>query len=448
MTLGDLGVTEDGRYLLRRAIARGAMGVVYEARHYVTGRRVALKRVSPEHVDEEEFRVRFRREARVLGAAVHPSVVGVLDAVMEGPDPYIVLELLEGRTLEGMLIARGTLPPVEAIDLAIELCDALTAVHGAGVLHRDVKPGNIFVATDARARRTIKLIDFGIAAFDQQTPERAQTLVAPSRPTMPGGVVGTPEYMPPEQLHGRMVDARADLYAVGVTLFEMLSGLVPFAGSFPEVLVKVETTKMAPSIRDVRPDIPEALANVVAKALSYDRADRFASAFDMAKALDQARTIHATPTLAPASPPPERRDPTVMLTDVNRGRLAQVFAAYRRRFARVPYVTPVTVHAGDRKLVARTEDISEGGVLLITQASCEDGEQVEVELALPSTGTIVRIPGVARWARAGRGGKGALGVEFDEIPANARFAIRGLVSRLLPRAGEESVPANALRPPS
>ena len=121
-----------------------------------------------------------------------------------------------------------------------------------------------------------------------------------------------------------------------------------------------------------------------------------------------------------------------MLTDLNQQHLAQNEGSYRRRFARVPYNTPVRLHVGDRILEGRSENISEGGLLLITNDLCTDGEAVEVELALPSSGTLVRVGGVARWARAGRTGK-ALGVEFDEVPQRVRFAIRGLVARLRPR---------------
>jgi serine/threonine protein kinase len=431
-----LGLTADGRYQLVRTIAQGAMGVVYEARHQVTGRRVALKRMFPEHVGDDELRMRFRREARALGASVHPSVVSVLDAITDSDDPYIALELLEGRTLEGLLLARGMLSSAEAVDLALELCNAVAAVHAAGVIHRDIKPSNVYIVTDVQDRRTLKLIDFGIAAFAPTAPDRDALALSSGRTTMAGAIVGTPEYMAAEQLQGRPADTRADVYAIGVTLFEMLTGTVPFAGTFPEVLSKVLSAKAPPSVRDLRPELPEPLAAVITSALRPEPAQRFQSVRELVAALEQARVAHAAQI--PSGPASDPQNPTVMLSELGQTNLARALANYRRRFARVPYVTQAVVHMGGETISARTEDISEGGVLLITGGSCRDGQEVEVELALPSSGTILRLPGVARWARAGRRGKAALGVEFGELPPNAHRAIRALVARLRPEATELS----------
>lgn len=442
MTAVDLGMTEDGRYDVYRVIARGAMGVVYEARHQVTGRRVALKRLSPEHGRNAELRIRFQLEARVLGTVAHPFVVDILDATMAGDDPYIVLEYLDGGTLEGTLITRGFLSPTEAIDIALDLCEALAAIHGSGVLHRDVKPNNIFVGARETPRHTIKLIDFGIATFETRAPDKAHTLVSLAHPTMPGGIVGTPEYMAPEQLQGTRLDARADLYALGVTLFEMLTGKVPFGGLFHEVLIKVEAAKRKPTaIRAVRADVPEALAKVITKALHYEKSERFQTALEFRDALIAARRARdsvAAPVVAPAARP---APPKVMLTDLNHSHLAQNVASYRRRFARVPYTTPVRLRVGDRVLEGRSENISEGGLLVITNDLCGDGEPVEIELALPSTGTLVKLGGVARWARVGRTGK-ALGVEFGDVPQRVRLAIKGLVARLRPQATTQVTSGN------
>jgi serine/threonine protein kinase len=425
-------MTSDGRYLLRRPIAKGAMGVVYEARHQVTGRRVALKRVAHEHLGDDEFRLRFRREAQILGVAAHRSVVAILDAVVEGDDPYIVMELLEGRTLEGLLIGKPRLAVDDASQIALELCEALAAVHDAGVVHRDVKPANIVLQMDSRDRRSIKLIDFGIAAFEPRSLARAETVMRSGRGTEPGAILGTPEYMSPEQLRGQRADARSDLYALGVTLYEALTGTVPHAGSYAQVLVQVQSRRQPPSLRSLRPDVPEPFASVVERALRPDPRERFQTAREMAAAIEASLRVSGPARATNAAPQLASCAPTVMLSDVGSEQLAARLAAYRRRYARVPYVTPVLIHAGARVMECHSEDISEGGVLLLADQSCPNDAAVELELALPSTGTLVRITGVARWTRAGRAGKRVLGIEFDEVPANARNAIRALVARSHP----------------
>jgi len=225
----DIGTTVDRRYLLKREIARGGAGAVFEAEHIYTQRSVALKLLLPEQRSAPEPRARLLREALALSAARHPGVVAALDAgETEDGTPYLVLELLEGRSLEGILAVRRRIAAAEVAWIGAAICEALAAAHRRGIIHRDIKPSNVFVARDEQGNEVVKVFDFGVA----RVPSEKNKL------TQDGALLGTPEYMAPEQLLAREVDGRTDLYAVGVTLYECLAGVVPFEGNFGEVLLK------------------------------------------------------------------------------------------------------------------------------------------------------------------------------------------------------------------
>ncbi|HYQ18369.1 MAG TPA: serine/threonine-protein kinase, partial [Polyangiaceae bacterium] len=280
----DIGATVDRRYLLKREIARGGAGAVFEAEHIYTKRSVALKLLVPEQRTAAEPRARLLREALALSAARHPGVVAALDAgETEDGTPYLVLELLEGRSLEGILAVRRRIGAAEVAWLGIAICDALSAAHRLGIIHRDIKPSNVFVARDEQGREVVKLFDFGVA----KVPSEHKKL------TQDGALLGTPEYMAPEQLLARAVDGRTDLYALGVTLYECLAGVVPFEGNFGEVLLKVSTEPLTP-LRQKVLDVPAALAAVVERALGREPEARYPDAQTFLQALRKA---------APASPP-------------------------------------------------------------------------------------------------------------------------------------------------
>ena len=398
-----VGDTVDRRYVLRRELGQGGMGTVFEAAHLFTGRRVAIKVVRPK---DASLRERLLREASVLGQARHPSIVEVLDA---GDDvdgfPFMAMELLEGRSLEGLLAARRTLPVADVLDIAADLCGALAFAHERRFLHRDIKPGNIFLVHDAsasmrRATRT-KLIDFGIVAVPDG-PGAGSKLTGASE------VPGTPEYMAPENLRGESLDARADLYALAVTMFECLSGEVPFPGSYGEVLTKIIKSGTPPSLRAARPDVPVALAEAIERAMAHDPGARFPDLLAFAAAL---RGIRGTEEPQPAPAPVEQR----------------------RTYARAPYGTPVRlVRNGHDPVDGRSEDISEGGLFVLADRTVTVGEHAEVRFALPTTGTIARVAGLARWVRPARGGKAAVGFEFAELEDDIRQAIAEYVRWMSP----------------
>ncbi len=269
-------LTIGGRYQVRRALGAGGMGVVYEARHNWTGRLVAVKVLSSERVREQGFSDRFAREARAAARVHHPNVVDVLDSGFD-PDAggfYIVQELLEGEDLRARLAREGKLAPETAVELMVGVADGLTAVHEHQIVHRDVKPGNIFIARSPDGTAAPKVIDFGVSKLlDEPTTTDTTT----------GEVLGTPRYMAPEQLRGeRDIDARADVWGAGAVLYEALAGRAPFDATNHNLLV-FEVLSGAP-VATIE-GIPSSLMAVVRRALERDRSKRFGSMSELRDAL-------------------------------------------------------------------------------------------------------------------------------------------------------------------
>jgi serine/threonine-protein kinase len=414
-----VGETVDRRYTLRREIASGGMGIVFEARQAYTGRAVALKLLNRDHAGNARVAERLLREARALGAVRHPNVVEVLDAGVDPDgDVYIATEMLEGRTLEGILAARGALPVWDVVHIGRQLCSALASVHAREVIHRDVKPANVFLTRDEFGVEVAKLIDFGIASLRALDKGDVR-----GRLTVHGEALGTPEYMAPEQLLGRETDPRCDLYGVGVTLFEALTGQLPFEGGYREQLAGLAFRTEVPSVRARRPEVPEAVAAVIERALATDPARRFPDARAMEQALyesvgSQRRASTLLGSVARVAPPAIDPRPVAVPPP------ASVAVEQRRKFPRAPYIAPVRmVLANDAHLDGRAEDISAGGMLVIAAQSLPPGETVRVRFALPGSGTIVTVPATVRWVKSARAGRVALGLEFLEIDEAPRRAI-------------------------
>ena len=255
------------RYEIVARLADGGMGQVYRAIHLPLCKEVALKVLGA-----EGFAARFELEAHALARLDHPACVRIVDTGRAGDRQYIAMELLEGPTLAEALDA-GQLAIPQAIRIARAVLGALAHAHARGVLHRDVKPDNVILAA-----RGAVLIDFGLACL------RDEAAV-----TQAGMCVGSPSYIAPERLLGRPYDERADLYPVGVILYEMLAGIRPFVGSTPRETMRHALDRPPRPLRAVRDDVPPALADVVTRALAKDPARRFASATEMLVALDEAR---------------------------------------------------------------------------------------------------------------------------------------------------------------
>ena len=405
----ELGHVVDRRYRVRREIARGAVGVVYEADHGYLGRPVALKLLLPEQRRVEETKVRLIYEAQALNAVRHPSIVDVLDAgIDEAYGPFLVTELLSGRTLEGLLTARRKIGVEESRVIGQRLCDALGYAHSRGVIHRDIKPGNVFVARAENGREYLKLFDFGIARFERSGNRKL---------TAQGTVMGTPEYMSPEQLHASDdVNERSDIYALGITLFECLTGTVPFEGNYADVLLKTATEPM-PTAQSRNPEVPPDLSRAIATALRYHPAERHPTMRAFAEALAPKGGVAETPSLLSG---PTSRGPTP----------TQDGPAVKRKFPRAPYVTPVRVLRSDGTSIdGRSEDVSSGGLLAVFTTSVAANELVRVRFALPIVGKIAELEATTRWIRTARG-KDAVGLEFRAITAEAKDAIERYVAAM------------------
>ena len=430
----DIGTIVDRRYLLKREIARGGAGAVFEAEHIYTKRSVALKLLVPEQRTAAEPRARLLREALALSAARHPGVVAALDAgETEDGTPYLVLELLEGRSLEGILAVRRRIGPADVAWVGAAICEALAAAHRRGIIHRDIKPSNVFVARDEQGREVVKVFDFGVA----RVPSEKNKL------TQDGALLGTPEYMAPEQLLAREVDGRTDLYAVGVTLYECLAGVVPFEGNFGEVLLK-SSTEPVPPLRQRAPEVTAELAAVIERALAREPDARFTDALALAQALRK-----AAPSAAPGSllgikqgpPPIPIRPNAAAAATATAPERASVpgearpipvpppLPATRRRFPRAPYVTPVRIIHGEMVLDGRSEDVSVGGLLVLAPQAFEQAQLVMVRFALPMTGRVIEIAATARWVKAA-GVRGAVGLQFSSLPAEAHEVIDRYVTMM------------------
>jgi len=260
-----------GPYRLIRRIGAGGMGEVYLARDSRLDRSVAVKLLPPEWSRDAAVEERFALEARTASSLDHPNICTVHDVgTSEEGRFFLVMAFYEGETLQRKL-ARGPLPVETAVDLAIQVARGLARAHEAGIVHRDVKPGNVMVT----ARGEVKLLDFGIAK-----------IAGAAGLTRTGTVVGTPAYLSPEQASGDAVDAGADVWALGVMLYEMLAGRRPFPGEHPQALVHAILTRDPPPLSRLRAEVPAELERIVFRALAKSPAERYANAGEMLRDLE------------------------------------------------------------------------------------------------------------------------------------------------------------------
>ncbi len=262
-----------GRFEIERVLGRGGMGTVYACRDTESGERVALKVLSGDLVDDEEKFLRFEQEVTALGRLRHENIVRLLGPLeRDGERVFFPMEIIEGETLAVKLRREGPQPVAAAMSVARALLCALDAAHRAGVVHRDVKPSNIIVGGD-----TLKVMDFGLARMEDIT-----------RLTRTGQLMGTLEYMSPEQCEGEGVDPRTDLYSSGIILYELLAGTPPFSRRTPGTILKGHLSEIPRPIDEIRADLPEGLGDVVTRMLEKKPEDRFATARE---ALDTLRAV-------------------------------------------------------------------------------------------------------------------------------------------------------------
>jgi serine/threonine protein kinase len=267
-----------GRYRLESKLGSGGMSTVYLATDQVLDRPVAVKLLHREISEEADQLERFRREARAAARLSHPNLVGVIDAGEDDSRPYIVFEYIEGRTLKRRLQEEGRLPVDEAVAYAIEIGRGLTAAHARKLVHRDVKPQNVLIDPDGRA----KVTDFGIArSLEQQGM------------TATGRVLGTTDYVSPEQAMGEDVDERSDVYSLGVVLYEMLTGDVPFRAETQVGVAMKHVNEPMPDVQAKRPEVSATVASVVDRATTKDPRDRYGTVAEMVRDLEQTLEVEA-----------------------------------------------------------------------------------------------------------------------------------------------------------
>lgn len=269
------------KYRIERVLGEGGMGYVIAAHHLKLDQRVALKFLKPEALKHAHVVQRFAREARAAAKIRGEHVARVID-VGDLPNgaPYIVMEYLDGEDLGQRLHQRGPLPVEEAVSYLLQACEALAEAHAAGIVHRDLKPPNLFLARTAGRTVTLKVLDFGISKALDETQEGGRNLTSTSM------IMGTPHYMSPEQLRSsRDVDQRSDIWALGVVLFELLSGEVPFEGENATAVITSIVTDEPRSLLELRADVPREIWPVLLRCLAKPRAERFSSVLELARAL-------------------------------------------------------------------------------------------------------------------------------------------------------------------
>jgi len=256
------------RYVIERELGRGGMGVVYLARDTQLDRRVALKFLGTMVDHSEEFRQRFVREAKAAAKVSHPNIVAIYDIGSQEGSAYIAMEYVEGTSLTRYLADKGRLPLREAANLTLQICSAVHAIHEQGIVHRDIKPDNILIGRGG----LIKVMDFGLAKIKDM------------RLTAPGMVMGTPCYMPPEQIRGEETDARSDIYALGLVFYELFTGKTAFSEGN---VINRQLYEMPAPPRAIVPELPESLEHIIMKCVAKKPEERFASCQELATTLRQ-----------------------------------------------------------------------------------------------------------------------------------------------------------------
>jgi serine/threonine protein kinase len=281
----DLALVPEGavlaqRYLVEKLLGVGGMGYVVRANQIFTDQPVAVKLLLPERAQDRAVVARFLREARAAARLRSAHVCRILDVgLLDDGVPYIAMEYLEGSDLGVQLQDHGPLQPREAVACVLQACDAVAEAHALGIVHRDLKPRNLFLARRADGSASIKVLDFGVAKILDPDSERLQL-------TSDGAILGSPAYMAPEQMmSARNVDQRADIWALGVVLFELLGGRTPFAAPSVNATCARVLTQPAPRLRDLGVEIPAALEDVVARCLEKDRERRFPAVSELVAAL-------------------------------------------------------------------------------------------------------------------------------------------------------------------
>jgi serine/threonine protein kinase len=281
-----IGKTIANKYKTYEQIGEGTVAEVFMGRDLTTNRMVAIKIIRPHLVDEGKFLERFRREAKVLADFDSPYAVQVYDYGTDGETNFIVLELIQGRILSDIIEAEGPMEVDRTLELARQIAECLQAAQQKGIVHRDIKPANVMVTTDG----LIKVMDFGFARGAISTGLTATD------------VLGTPSYISPEQADGKEVDTRTDIYSLGISLYEMLTGEAPYKGDTAIDVVLAHMTAPIPSVRSLRPDVPGAVDKIIARCMAKEPRDRYQTAVELVRAIDAALGKRIVPSPEPVRP--------------------------------------------------------------------------------------------------------------------------------------------------
>src|SRR5258707_11240423 len=306
-----LGQTLAGKYRVEKLIKRGGMGAVYQGKHVLMDKTVAIKVLRPALAVDDDVVARFSREAKAASRISHPHAVSVTDfGESENGIVFLVMEYLDGRTLKEIIRSEGAMSLTRVVEIIRQVTGALDAAHAQGVVHRDLKSDNIMVS-QTNGGDWAKVLDFGIAKIQQPASVKDADLTAPNL------VIGTPQYMSPEQCsQTQPPDARSDIYSLGVIIYEMLTGRVPFTGETATMIMMQQVQDAPPSVLATRPDLPPAVAAVIMRALAKVPADRFQTAGELFAALSSAagEDVSAAPRSAatianvPVSPAADDED--------------------------------------------------------------------------------------------------------------------------------------------
>src|SRR5215210_4896511 len=418
----------DGRYRILRRLGTGGMANVYLAEDEELGRRVAIKILNDRHASDDSFVERFRREAKNAAGLSHPNIVSIYDRGEAEGTYYIAMEYLEGRSLKDRIVAEGPLPIPAAIEATRQILRALGFAHRGGIVHRDVKPHNVLLAQDSAERR-YKVTDFGISR------------TSASQMTEAGSIVGTAQYLSPEQARGAPVDQRSDIYSVGIVLYELLTGQLPFTGETPLEIAMKHLSEIPKPPSALRPEVPPDLDMVVLRALAKDPAERFDSAADMdselarvasgsavtAETADAATAVLAGSGIAEAAPTIVSRRPVVAPRPQPR-QYREDYYGYeppRRRRSLWPWLLTILLLVG--ALVA--------GVYVWQQIQDEINETKPVAVPLVEG---LRAPQARRRILN-------VGLKPRQVQESSETVPRGIVIRQAPDAGERIQKGNVVR---